>query len=206
MDTTTRYGHGLRYVLAAAALPALASAQEAGPRAASLRSGTLSFTAHATTGAFVGSTSAVFGRLEGSLTTARGWVEAPVATLATHNDLRDRDMRKTLEVEKYQTMRFDLTHVTFGPPADGAGDSVSVLLHGDLTIHGVRRVVELPAIVSLSGDSAHVVAAFPLDVEAYGVSGLTKMFGLLRMKRQIEVRLDLLFVRPAVRAATAEDR
>jgi polyisoprenoid-binding protein YceI len=208
MDTIHRCSRRLRYLLvAAAALPALARAQDGRtPAVAPLRSGTLSFTAHATTGAFVGTTTAVTGRVEGTLNDARGWVEAPIATLTTHNDLRDRDMRAALEAGKYPTMRFDLASLTLGPPADGSGDSVSVLLHGTLTIHGVTRAVELPAIVSLGGDSARVVAAFPLDVTQYRVGGLTKAFGLLRMQRQIEVRLDLMFVSPGARTARANER
>ena len=38
-------------------------------------------------------------------------------------------------------------------------------------------------------------AVFSLDVTDYNIGGLTKLFGLLRMQRQIEVRVDLRFVR-----------
>jgi hypothetical protein len=39
-----------------------------------------------------------------------------------------------------------------------------------------------------------VTAVFPLDLADYHIGGLTKAFGILRMRRQIEVRVDLRFV------------
>src|SRR3954469_6271607 len=76
-----------------------------------LRSATLSFTGYSTTGGFVGSTKTASGLVEGELSTARGWVETPVATLTTRNAFRDRDMRTALEAERYPLMRFDLERV-----------------------------------------------------------------------------------------------
>ena len=171
-----------------------------------LHSGTLSFLGRSTVGEFIGSTSQVSGIVEGDLSSARGWIEAPVATLDTHNDRRDRDLRVTMEVETYPTMRFDLDSTVVASSRDDARDVIDVLLHGRLAIHGVTRVVELPAAVSPRGDTLHLHAVFPLDVTDYRIGGLTKLFGILRMRRQIEVRVDLLFVRainPTARAVTA---
>jgi len=159
--------------------------------AAVLQSGTLSFSGHATVGDFTGSTTAITGAVTSDLPDARGWVEAPVATLVTHNDHRDRDLRASMEVEKYPTMRFTLARTT-GTPVNGG--TVSVVLHGSLTIHGVTREVDLPAAVEQRGDTIHVTAAFPLDLHDYRIGGLTKMLGMLRMDPHIEVRVDLRFV------------
>jgi polyisoprenoid-binding protein YceI len=173
-----------------------AGAQDATAAATSeLLSGTLSFVGHATVGDFVGSTSQVSGLVVGDLSGARGWIEAPVATLDTHNDRRDRDLRAAMEVDTYPTMRFDLDSTVIASSHDDARDAVDVLLHGRLAIHGVTRVVELPAAVSRRGDTLQVNAVFPLDVTDYRVGGLKKLFGILRMRRQIEVRADLRFVR-----------
>ena len=160
-----------------------------------LLSGTLSFLGHATVGDFVGSTSQVSGELTGDFSGARGWVEAPVATLDTHNERRDRDLRASMEVDRYPTMRFDLDSAVTVSSRQDASATFDVLLHGRLAIHGVTRVVELPAAVSRRGDTLHVNTVFPLDVTDYRVGGLKKLFGILRMRRQIEVRADLRFVR-----------
>jgi polyisoprenoid-binding protein YceI len=187
----------LRFLLVTAVLASgRARAQDASSAVASgLLSGTLSFVGHSTVGDFVGSTSQVSGLVVGDASGARGWIEAPVATLDTHNGRRDRDLRAVMEVDRYPTMRFDLDSTVIAPSHDDARDAVDVLLHGRLALHGVMRVVELPAAVSRRGDTLHVRAVFPLDVTDYRVGGLKKLFGILRMRRQIEVHVDLRFGR-----------
>jgi polyisoprenoid-binding protein YceI len=113
----------------------------------------------------------------------------------TQNDRRDRDLRASMEVDTYPTMRFDLDSAVIVSSHEDAHDVVDVLLHGRLAIHGVTRPVALPAAVSRRGDTLQVNAVFPLDVTDYRIGGLTKLFGVLRMRRQIEVRVDLRFVR-----------
>ncbi len=205
MYSLQKFSRLLAGVLAAtAASPLIASGQDGQPPAkAALRSGTLSFTGHATVGDFVGATRVASGMVVRDLSSARGWVEAPVATLDTHNHRRDRDIRATLEAEKYPTMRFDLAGVTVESTAAG-GDSAAVRLHGALTIHGVTRAVDLPATVSFVADSTHLTPAFPLDIALYRTGGLTRVFGLLRMQRQIDVRVDLWFGSVAREAQRAE--
>jgi polyisoprenoid-binding protein YceI len=163
-------------------------------RDAVLQSGTLSFVGHSTVGAFVGTTSVVSGAVVGSteITTARGWVEAPVATLATGNTRRDRDLRATMEIEKYPTVRFDLAGVALGSPAQAA--TIHGVLHGTLAIHGAAHDVAIPATLVSVGDTVHVSGTFPLDLGDYGIGGLTRLFGTLRMHPNIEVSLDLRFV------------
>jgi len=196
MEARWKFTHWIGSVLAPPAVPVAEYRIDRGkPGTAILRSGTLSFTAHSTTGGFVGSTNATSGMVEGELSNARGWVEAPVATLSTRNELRDRDMRNALESERYPILRFDLWRVQVLLDEDTGDESVAVTLRGGLDIHGVTRVVELPAIISFDDESIHVTSAFPLDVEAHGIEGLTRMFGLLRMQKEIEVRLDLTFMR-----------
>ena len=158
-----------------------------------LRSGTLSFTGHSTLGDFVGTTTAVSGGVTGNaeLTNARGWVEATVTTLSTGNGLRDRDLRATMDVAKYPTMRFELAGVTVGSPA--ASDTVTGSLRGALTIHGVTRDVAIPATLIAAAGTIDVSGAFPVDLADYKVGGLTKLFGALRVRRNIVVRFHVRF-------------
>lgn len=159
-----------------------------------LQSGTLSFTGHSTFGDFVGTTTAVTGGVSGSADVAstRGWVEATVASLSTRNSRRDRDLRSTMEVEKYPTMRFDLAGFTVESAATPS-DSATGTLHGALTIHGVTRDVAIPATLIAEGETIDASGAFPLDLADYKIGGLTRLFGALRMQRNIEVRFHLRF-------------
>jgi len=40
----------------------------------------------------------------------------------------------------------------------------------------------------------HVTSRFPIDLADYQISGLTKIFGLLRMEREVDVWVDLRFM------------
>jgi polyisoprenoid-binding protein YceI len=156
-----------------------------------LTSGVLSFDGHATAGDFVGATKTVTGQFTGApdLSGVRGWVEAPVQSLKTGNGKRDKDLNKSMESGKYPSIRFELVRIA---PA-GVGDSVPVVLHGALVIHGVSRDVELPAIIWFQGSTARLRTDFPLNLKDYRIGGLSKMLGILKMDEKIGVHTDLLF-------------
>ena len=169
-----------------------------------LISGSLSFSAHATVGDFTGTTTTVTGAFTGGPSAAQGWVEAPVATLATHNDHRDRDLRASMEVDQYPLMRFDLVRATMVTASERPSDTASVILHGTLALHGVTRAVQLPASALRVGDTVYVRSSFPLDLGDYRIGGLTKMLGLLRMDPKITVHVDLRFqTKPPLESVTS---
>jgi polyisoprenoid-binding protein YceI len=155
-------------------------------------SGILSFDGHATAGDFTGTTRMVSGNLLGApdITGVRGWVEAPVRTLKTGNGRRDRDLNSSMESERFPVIRFDLARLT---PTGGTRDSLGVLLHGALLIHGVRRNVELPGTIEFDGSRARLRSDFRLNLKDYRIGGLSKLLGLLKMYEDIEVHVDLVF-------------
>ena len=120
----------------------------------------------------------------------RGWVEAPVKTLVTGNARRDRDLNKSMESDKYPTLRFDLHGVT---AAAGTADSTPVMLQGALAIHGVNRDVTLPSFVRREGDTIRLRTDFPLNLKDYRIGGLSKMLGMLKMDEHILVHVDVVF-------------
>jgi polyisoprenoid-binding protein YceI len=189
--------YGLAMIVAVAVLSGTgrAAAQEPPPAAvrdAVVRSGVLSFDGHATVGDFTGRTTTLSGEMHGGadLVAVRGWVEAPVKTLKTGNGKRDKDLNKSMESDQYPTMRFDLVDVV---PRGGTSDSTMVTLRGALTLHGVQRQVELPAVVTSVGSAPRVRSDFPLNVKDYHVGGLSKALGILKMDEHIEVHVDLQF-------------
>lgn len=177
-------------LLSAAAAPG--SAQQGPIPGGSVRQGSLSFDGHATVGDFTGTTTTVTGEFEGApnLEGVRGWVSAPVQTLVTGNDRRDRDLNKSMESATYPTLRFELDSVT-APP--GAPDSLPVTLRGHLLIHGVSREVSLPGILTLGGEAVRIRSTFPLNLKDYHIGGLTKMLGMLKMHEDIVVHVDVTF-------------
>src|SRR5207247_8455969 len=174
-----------------------APAQSGGPIPAEhLLRGTLSFDVHATLGDFVGTTDSVRGEMTGGagLAAVRGWVEGRVATLNSGNGKRDRDLRKSMEVDSFPTMRFDLADVAIADE-QLPSDSTAVTLRGRLTIHGVTHDVDLPARVWITADTIRVRGDFPLNLTDYRIGALTKMLGILKMHENIEVHVDLVFVK-----------
>jgi len=182
----------LAVVAATGVTPAAQAQTPAAIPAGKLTSGALSFDGHGTPGDFKGTTSTVTGEMSGGadLGAVRGWVEAPVKTLVTGNARRDRDLNKSMETEKYPTLRFDLHGVTAGP---GTADSTTVTLQGALAIHGVSRDVMLPGLVQRKGDTIRVRTDFPLDLKDYQIGGLSKMLGMLKMNEHIVVHVDVGF-------------
>ena len=120
----------------------------------------------------------------------RGWVEAPVATLKTGNDRRDRDLNKSMESDKYPTMRFDLdggdrraARATACRPRS-RGDSRSMAWSGRWSCR--RPWCSAP-------DKVRVRSDFPLNLKDYKIGGLTKLMGMLRMYEDIKVHVDVTF-------------
>ena len=101
------------YLLLAVGAQTPLAAQRPWP-SAEVRQGTLSFDGKSSLGDFTGTTSEVRGQMTGgaAVSDVRGWVEAPVKTLKTGNDRRDRDLVKTMEAELYPNIRFELGGVT----------------------------------------------------------------------------------------------
>jgi polyisoprenoid-binding protein YceI len=143
-------------------------------------------------GDFTGTTTTLTGEMTGGpeLSSVRGWVEAPVSTLRTGKDKRDQDMNKSMESDKYPTIRYELT----GVGADtGAGDSAQVTLRGRFLIHGVAREVEFPGSVAVDQKVVRVRATVPLNLKDYRIGGLSKMLGVLKMHEDIVVHVDVTF-------------
>lgn len=158
---------------------------------AEVRHGTLSFDGKSTLGDFTGTTTTVRGQMRGGATLAavRGWVEAPINTLKTGNNRRDRDLVKTMEAAIYPTIRFQLE----GVRAEWErGDSAGVVLEGDFFIHGVPRRERIPATVIRSGERVRVTASLPMNLHDYKIDKLTR-FLVFKMRPDIVVHLDVSF-------------
>lgn len=198
----------LRFLLTAFAMLGAGQLHAQMPRPipdGAVREGSLSFDGRATTGVFTGTTTAVRGEMTGggSLSEVRGWVEAPVSTLVTGNDRRDKDLNKSMASDRYPTIRFDLTGVT---PGAIRGDTADVVLEGRLSIRGVTRDAAIPATVVMQADGIRVRGETPLSLKDYGIEGLSKLMGMLKMYDKIVVHLDLRFAAGAAAPDSALSR
>jgi len=128
-----------------------------------------------------------------TLADVRGWAEAPVSSLKTGNDRRDRDLLKTMEASVFPIIRFELTGVT---PEWERGDSAGVVLAGNFVIHGVSRAERIKATVVRGAEGIHLTAAgIAIDLHDYKIDKLTR-FLVFKMQRDIIVHIDLWFREP----------
>jgi polyisoprenoid-binding protein YceI len=186
--TGPRYTLPLLLLFLAWSMPA--ATQQPWPDA-ELRRGTLSFDGKSSLGDFTGLTSSVRGHMSGaaSLADVRGWVDAPVKTLKTGNDRRDRDLIKTMEAAIYPTIRFELLDVV---PEWERGDSAGIALKGNFLIHGVTRAETVKAIVARSAEGIHLTASLPMNLHDYKINKLTR-FLVFKMNPDIVVHIDVTF-------------
>jgi polyisoprenoid-binding protein YceI len=180
----------MAYLLLAVGAQTPLAAQQPWP-GADVRHGTLSFDGKSTLGDFTGTTTDVRGHMTGgaALGDVRGWVEAPVKTLKTGNDRRDRDLVKTMEAELYPNIRFELGGVT---AEWERGDSTGVVLDGSFVIHGVSRPERVKGTVVRGNDGMHLTASLPMNLHDYKIDKLTR-FLVLKMDPDIVVHVDVVF-------------
>jgi len=124
-----------------------------------------------------------------SLTEVRGWVEAPVKTLKTGSNRRDRDLVKTMEADIYPTIRFQVEKVV---PEWQRGDSAGVVLEGEFFVHGVARRERVKALVHRGAAAIHVTASLPMNLHDYKIDKLTR-FLVFKMNPDIVVQVDVTF-------------
>lgn len=172
-------------------LPGWMQAQRTIPDAV-LSSGRLGFDGHATPGPWSAWTDSVSGHLSGGagVEEVRGSVEFLAATLDSDNGRRDKDMRKSLETDKYPVIRFDLREVR---EEEAFADSSRVVLQGTFDIHGVQREVEMEAVVVFEESGIRLKTDFPLNLKDYDIGGLSKMLGMLKMNKMVTIHVDVVF-------------
>ncbi len=186
-----RWSARLAWIALLLAAPSMVHAQRAIANSV-VAEGRLGFDGHATPGPWSAWTDSVAGQLTGAATLeeVRGWVEFPAATLDSDNGRRDKDMRKSLETDKYPIIRFDLLGVL---QEEAFGDSSRVVLRGTFDLHGVQQEVTMEAMAVFEDSRIRLKTDFPLNLEDYDIGGLSKMLGMLKMNKKITVHVDVVF-------------
>ena len=116
------------------------------------------------------------------------------ASLKTGNSERDADMRRDfLEVARFPTIDFRVEAVQAAPFAGGEA-SWDVVLHAQLTVHGVTRSVQVPASVDLTAGRVTARGQIHLDMRDFNIRVPRVL--LIPMKSQVLVGFDVV-ARPA---------
>lgn len=124
----------------------------------------------------VGRTSSITGSVTiadsaGSMTVAAAEFSVDMTTLKSDRAMRDNRLRRDgIETDDFPTSTFKLTTpvalaagATTGAPAD-------VTLHGELTLHGVTKTVDIPAKAQLNGGLIQVLGSFAFPFADFAIN------------------------------------
>ena len=108
-----------------------------------------------------------------------------LTTLDTGIEKRDRDMKETLETDKYPFAEFFGTLITDFNPDSSTEQSVSV--EGTFKIHGVSREVTIDGILQMRDNGLFVKANWVLQLEDYDIVPPSLLFVKVDQEQKIEI-------------------
>jgi polyisoprenoid-binding protein YceI len=96
-----------------------------------------------------------------------------------------------LETAKYPEITFRSTDIK----ATVASGKFDVRIGGDLTLHGVTKHIEIPATVTISGDTMHAVGEFETDRKDFNVNATEAFHGFVKVKHHLKFEFDIVGTR-----------
>jgi len=96
-----------------------------------------------------------------------------------------------LETAKYPEITFRSTDIK----ATVASGKFDVRIGGNLTLHGVTKHIEIPATVTISGDTMHAVGEFETDRKEFNVNATDAFHGFVRVKHHLKFEFDIVGTR-----------
>jgi len=96
-----------------------------------------------------------------------------------------------LETAKYPEIAFKSTEIK-GSLVSG---SFEVRIGGDLTLHGVTKHIEIPATVTVSGDTMRAVGKFETDRKDFNVNATEAFHGFVKVKHHLKFEFDIVGTR-----------
>jgi polyisoprenoid-binding protein YceI len=145
-------------------------------------------------GDFTGITQEVWGEFQADLENIpagiKGSVTVNPASLKTGIHGRDRDLKKTLEVEKHPEIRFTVREVRASFPSLAERADTRLTIGGELSIRGVERPITLTGRAQIRDGQVWVRGEGNLKMTDYGIRLPKKFF--LSVGDQTRVSFDVL--------------
>jgi polyisoprenoid-binding protein YceI len=94
-----------------------------------------------------------------------------MTTITSDRPMRDNRLRRDgIETDAFPTSTFTLTSPVALPAEATTGAQVTVTLHGDLTLHGVTKTVDIPATAQLNGGVIQVLGSLDFPFSDYAIN------------------------------------
>lgn len=94
-----------------------------------------------------------------------------------------------LETARYPEISFTSRHVTFEPRGDGTYD---VRLLGEISLHGVRRVVSIPARIALKPGVLRAIGSFEIRQSDFKITPYLFVNGALIINDTVTLSFDII--------------
>jgi polyisoprenoid-binding protein YceI len=98
--------------------------------------------------------------------------------------------KEVIESEKFQKITFRSVSVSDLKPT-GEG-SYSLVLNGDLTLHGVTKRIALPATVTITPEQLRAVGKYTLKQTDYGIRVYSAGGGTVKVKNEVVVNFNIV--------------
>jgi len=121
----------------------------------------------------------------------RSRIVVPAASMRTGSRLRDRTLReKVLETDRFPEIVFELRRFTGDLSRFRPGETFSVQVAGDLTVHGKTAPVQLPVDVFVFPGAVVLRGSFPVHWKSYGLQDPSfPVVARVREPMQVDFRL-----------------
>jgi polyisoprenoid-binding protein YceI len=94
-----------------------------------------------------------------------------------------------LETGRYPEIVFKSTGVS-GKPTSGG--QYAARIEGDLTLHGVKRQISIPALVTLNGRDLRAQGEFVINRDDYNVKATSALHGTIRVRNKLKFMFDIV--------------
>ena len=131
-----------------------------------------------------------------SLQEARMHMRIVADSLEVTDDISDRDreeIHSRMSTEVLEVSRFpEVLYVCSKVTGSGSGDRYWIALQGDLTLHGVTRIVPVSARLVVDGDSLRASGEFTIRQRDFEIAPVTAAAGTIRVKDELKCTFDIV--------------
>lgn len=161
-------------------------AHAANAQAFMTKSGHAEFTSSVPLHTFTGTSEQLVGKINLDDSTADFYID--LNTFDTGISKRDKDMRRTLNTEKYPFAEFFGKLVSPFDPSDSQVQPATV--EGEFSIHGVTRQIRIDGTLQKTEEGLQVEASWIINIEDYDIEPPGILF--YRVDEEQEVRIEAL--------------
>jgi polyisoprenoid-binding protein YceI len=134
---------------------------------------------------------------EGTLDRASLHFTVSADSLKIENEISDKDRREmqrvmnteVIEAQKFPEITYECSNVSVSNSGDG---QFAVVLNGELSLHGVRRLQPIRAGILVQGTLLRASGEFTLRQSDYQIKPTTAVAGGLKLKDELTVIFDVV--------------